>query len=84
MPNYDFSCSACSHSFEKILSVENRKRPESEPCPNCNSERTVEFRIGSPAIVDPYRIGRKKTSGAFREKMEMIARNNPGHKMNLR
>lgn len=52
MPNYDYGCTACEHTFDKIVPVADRFKPTEEPCPNCGSVGTVEFLIlGAPVIA---------------------------------
>lgn len=41
MPIYVYKCDKCNHNFEKLLSISNRKLPETEPCPECKDENCV-------------------------------------------
>ena len=36
MPNYDYYCDACQHTFDDIQTMDNRDVPTKEPCPRCN------------------------------------------------
>ncbi len=47
MPTFDFHCLACGTVFEHSRSFTDRKDP---PCPSCG-KKTVEKRIGAPAVV---------------------------------
>ena len=51
MPTYTYSCSRCEHTFDQVLSMDDRKIPEQNPCPECKGEETVIQRIGAPKIV---------------------------------
>lgn len=72
MPMYDYKCSKCEHVFTELLSMDNRKDPETKPCPNCNEQNTIEQSLCAPAIVDSARIGLTKPKGDFRERMQQI------------
>lgn len=73
MALYSYKCSACEKDFEKILSMDNRKQPESEPCPECGEQGTVYQTItGMPPLVDPAHIGRLKPPSEFRDKLKEI------------
>ena len=39
MPNYGFICEGCNHSFEELLSINEREIPLSEDCPQCGEKR---------------------------------------------
>ena len=39
MPNYDFNCQSCGHSFEQIVPSENRDDPLE--CPKCGKNKVV-------------------------------------------
>lgn len=72
MPTYDYKCSNCEYCFDKILSISDRKLPESEPCPNCN-QNSIEIAISIPSLLSPFRVeGLKKPPSQFRERMQQI------------
>lgn len=41
MPNYGFICEGCNHSFEKLLSINEREIPLSEDCPQCGEKKII-------------------------------------------
>jgi len=41
MPNYGFICDKCNHSFDEILSINDRELPLSKPCPSCKKKKGV-------------------------------------------
>lgn len=41
MPTYTYQCKNCSHQFDEIHAVDDRKLPESKPCPKCG-ESTIQ------------------------------------------
>jgi putative FmdB family regulatory protein len=73
MPTYDYKCSKCEYCFDKILSISERKTPETEPCPKCSEQNSVEILIGVPSLVSPFRIdGLKKPQSQFKDRMQQI------------
>ena len=83
MPLYDFSCSSCSHTFEIRLPMDDRMKPTTEPCPNCQ-QATVTKDACSPLIGDPVRLGIIKPPTEFRELLTKIKKRNPKSNMNVR
>ncbi len=54
-PLYDYKCQKCEYIFEEIHSMEERTLPCENPCPNCNSEKTVEQAIiSAPGVSLGY------------------------------
>jgi len=39
MPNYDFTCSACGHEFEKNVPLDDRDK--SVECPSCGKKKST-------------------------------------------
>lgn len=73
MPTYDYTCSKCSHTFEKICRIDNRLDAEKEPCPSCNDSSSVTLTINTPSLVSPFRVdGLVKPKGDFKERMQQI------------
>ena len=46
MPFYEYKCASCGHTFEKMLSVDDRNEPVKEECPSCG-EKAIEIVIGA-------------------------------------
>lgn len=73
MPTYDYTCSKCGHTFDKICRIDNRLDAEKDPCPSCNAELSVNLTINSPSLVSPFRVdGLVKPGGDFKERMQQI------------
>lgn len=41
MPVYGFICDKCQHQFDEILSMSEREKPLSQPCPKCKKKKAV-------------------------------------------
>lgn len=79
MPNYIYKCKSCSNTFEKFLSISNRKAPLEEPCPVCSCTNKIELVPVAPAIGDPVRLGVRRAPSDFQKYvMGRIAANHPG------
>lgn len=65
MPTYTYRCKKCENSFEKFLSISNRKEPEQEACPNCNEKDCVEQSLTEPPklVSDSKTAMRRAGSG---------------------
>jgi hypothetical protein len=73
MPTYDYVCSECSFTFDKILKIDDRTRPTEEPCPNCQANNCVTITLSAPSLMSPLRVdGLRKPPGQFRERMQQI------------
>ena len=73
MPTYDYKCSKCEHSFEKILKIADRDLPTKDVCPNCSAESSVEMCISASTLVSPFSVdGLKRPQSQFRERMKQI------------
>lgn len=73
MPTYDYVCSACQHTFDEILKIDDRAIPTTKPCPVCNKEGTVSMSFGTPSLLSPFRVdGLKKPSSQFKERIGQI------------
>lgn len=80
MPTYDYQCSKCEHSFDKILKMSERETPTKEKCPNCESENTVsQIIVSASSLVSPLSVdGLIRPRGDFRERMKQIKHINRG------
>lgn len=73
MPTYEYLCSSCEHSFDKILKIADREVPTQERCPNCNSENCITLSIVGASLMSPFRVdGLKKPHPQFKERMQQI------------
>jgi len=77
MPIYSFLCESCSCEFDKFLSIDNRKNPETEQCPACN-KKTVK---SVPALIEIFSdstlTANKKTKGDWNKLMDRIKKGVP-------
>jgi len=81
MPNYDYICSKCNHTFEEFLPISQRKNPERKPCPNCNEKKSISqtiLTVPGMAIDKNHRVD-GDAKGGFRDVMQKII-NNPSIK----
>lgn len=81
MPLYDYHCTECNHTFTEKFMIADRKKPEGEPCPSCNSH-TINLRIGTPGVGDSVRLGIRTHDDGFREVLSKIHASQP--KSNLK
>jgi len=71
MPVYQFQCTECRHQFDEVLRISDRKKPETEPCPVCDTTGKIEQVIGAPLIGDPMRQG-STVKGGFADVLRKI------------
>ena len=71
MPTYDYKCSGCGHSFERILKIADIDKPLSEPCSECG-ELLNERQVSAPAFGDPVRLGFIRPNGDIKEVLQKI------------
>lgn len=81
MPLYDYHCTECNHTFTEKYMIVDRKQPEGDPCPSCNSH-TINLRIGTPGVGDSVRLGIRTHDDGFREVLSKIHASQP--KSNLK
>ena len=65
MPIYEYKCEKCEHIFDEILSVSNRDKPMSEPCPECGEESVKKLVSVTTMGVDM----KLKPPGWFQDKL---------------
>lgn len=80
MPLYVYMCE-CNHKFDKMLSISNRKQPESEPCPKCNENKVKQAITGVGSVL--FEPSMYKPRGEFRELLQQIKKNNHGSTMDV-
>lgn len=86
MPSYDYICSSCKNVWTEFKKMDNRKEPESNPCPNCNVSGCVEQTIAftplcMSASLEATRAMRKLNNSEFGDKLRQIHRDSPGSVM---
>lgn len=78
MPNYQYQCKSCEHTFEEQHKMDQRKEPEAAPCPVCEQMNVV-LAPAAPAIGDAVRLGKQKFDSTFdKYVLGRIKKNNPG------
>ena len=69
MPTYEYQCEKCKHEFSEVLRVDDRKIPESAPCPSC-AEVGVRQIISRPGgILFDSKV---QPTSQFKETMQRI------------
>jgi len=71
MPWYDYSCESCDHEFTEILSIEDRKIPVENGCPECG-ENSIRQLIGNVMIGDSVLLGVNKPDATYNEVVAKI------------
>lgn len=74
MPIYCYFCENCGHEFLSHENVEDRHKPTEKPCPECG-EKEVKKDIGNFAIGDAMKMGIRRPSAAFRNRLKEIHKN---------
>ena len=83
MPLYDYHCSQCNETWEAVRRMDDRKIPESEPCPKCFKENCVEqtivnTNIGLNYTLESTRAMKKLSNSKLQDKFTQIHQNTPG------
>lgn len=81
MPVYEYCCKSCDHKFTKVLKIDERKIPESEPCPSCQEKSVSQYFSTAPGLGDPVRLGVTKVDKGFKEVLQHIHKNTAGSKL---
>jgi putative FmdB family regulatory protein len=81
MPNYDYMCGGCNHSFEEFLLMKDRKKPCKKPCPKCGKKEIKQYIASAPVVIDPVRLGITRPDSGFKEVISKIKKAHPRHGM---
>ena len=88
MPNYNFECEKCSHTFEEFLTISLMDAPLTAACPSCKKKKHIIRLIGASGKVDSARLestkGRLRPTQAFTEVMTRIKKNHPASTFEVR
>lgn len=76
MPLYDFRNKETGEVFEKMLSISAKEEYLKE---NPNIESVI---VGTPPLIDPVRLGVRKTDQGFKEVLQRIHEKTPGSTLN--
>lgn len=78
MPNYDYLCEKCNHTFESLETYDNREKPTTEPCPECSEQTIIRTIGGFPGVgCDSNITPDKKTGGQWSEMMNRVKKGLP-------
>ena len=77
MPIYEYSCADCGHEFTEVLTVSNRDKPLSEPCPKCGANEVEKLVSATTMGVDMKVTPDSKTGGDWSRMMDRIKKNTP-------
>lgn len=67
MPSYQYQCESCSHTFAKILKVDDRDEPTKLACPNCNEHAITRPVVASSFIYNPS--GQIRITDSFNDRL---------------
>jgi putative FmdB family regulatory protein len=83
MPQYDYRCGSCEHTFEKTLKITDRDNPTLESCPSCGDREVFKTLISAPVYGDALRMGStvKDKNGKWTEVLRQV--HNSNYKSNL-
>lgn len=79
---YEYRCDKCEHVFERMLKIDDRDNPKSEPCPNCGETGGVQSCLSAPMIGGFNSFGGKKINRDFQQKLEGLKKAYPGSTIN--
>ena len=82
MPTYQYKCSECENSFEEIYRITDREIPVDKVCGVCGRGK-IQLIPQIPSMISMRGSWRQHTSDGWKDRMKEIARNNPGHSLDV-
>ena len=88
MPIFDYLCSSCNHVWDEFKKIDNRKEPESLPCPKCCMLGSVAQSIVHSPVAMSYTleasraIKKLNNASALKERIQHIHNTTPGSQLN--
>tara|TARA_Y100000593_G_scaffold20210_1_gene40581 strand:- start:869 stop:1117 length:249 start_codon:yes stop_codon:yes gene_type:complete len=82
MPTYQYKCSECENSFEEIHRIVDREIPVDKVCGVCGRGK-IQLIPQIPSMISMRGSWRQHTSDGWKDRMKEIARNNPGHSLDV-
>ncbi len=76
MPLYQYMCGGCSNSFDKLVRMDDRHVPTTEPCPSCGKTGDVYHQMTALNIVASAKTNLTPPS-EFRTILDNIKKHNP-------
>ena len=70
MPQYSYRCKSCEHVFDEVYRIDDRKIPETQPCPECGKQDVYQ-KVSTPMIAYSVAPG-LKTSDNFNSRLKSI------------
>jgi len=78
MPTYEYRCTECNGTFERIFKINDRKEPEGQPCPFCGKGPVEQVFLTGVLMGDSVRLGFTRPDNGFREVLQKIHERAPG------
>lgn len=73
MPNYDYCCDSCEHTWDDIFPISKRDTPTKKPCPECSENTVRRGWVTAPVGgVDANLTPDKATGGQWSELMNKM------------
>ena len=79
---YEYRCEECNHTFERVLSFDDREIPLNELCPECGVDKSVYRVYSHGGFVDPgiLKADKNMERSGVQKALERI-RDHAGEKM---
>ena len=73
MPNYEYLCHGCGYTFEEFFRMDDRKKPEKKPCPQCKEKKIKQECLTAPNVaMDPNMRVDGPAKGGFKDVMNKV------------
>jgi putative FmdB family regulatory protein len=73
MPNYEYLCHGCGHTFEEFFKMDDRKKPEKKPCPQCKQKKVKQECLTAPSVaMDTNMRVDGPAKGGFKDVMNKV------------
>ena len=82
MPTYQYKCDECENAFEESYRIADRNVPVNKTCGKCGTGK-IGIYPAMMSIVSMQGSWRSHTSDGWKDRMKEIARNNPGHSLDV-
>ena len=82
MPTYQYKCNECDNTFEEVHRVADRNIPVDTLCEICG-QGNIKLVPQLLTTISMRGSWRQHTSDGWKDRMKEIARNNPGHSLDV-
>ena len=82
MPTYQYKCNECDNTFEEVHRIADRNIPVDTLCEIC-VQGNIELVPQLLTTISMRGSWRQHTSDGWKDRMKEIARNNPGHSLDV-